>query len=263
MRNVLDFSRARESGRPISMVTAYDALMARIAVEAGVDALLVGDSVAMVVHGHASTIHADMAMMTLHTAAVRRGAPGAFIVADLPFLCHRVGADPAVRDAGALMRAGANAVKIEGLSGHEGVVEHLVGSGIPVMGHLGLTPQSVHRLGGYRIQARTEEGAARLGADARRLEDLGAFALVLECVPEAAAGAVTAALTIPTIGIGAGAGTSGQILVVTDLLGMDEEFRPAFVRRYAEGGPVARDAIARFVGDVRDGRFPAAAEVPA
>jgi len=261
MKTIVDFARAKAAGNPICMLTAYDALTARIAVDAGVDALLVGDSVAMVVHGHDSTIQADMAMVTLHTRAVRRGAPEAFIVADMPFLSHRVGAAAALRDARDLMRAGANAVKLEGLAGHEDVVERIVGSGIPVMGHLGLTPQSVHQLGGHRLQARSAADAERLGRDARRLQELGAFALVLECVPESVAGSVTDALTIPTIGIGAGARTSGQILVVTDLLGMDSGFRPRFARQYLDGATAAREAIAAYVADVRGCRFPAGSEV--
>lgn len=261
MNSVLDFARAKAAGNPICMLTAYDALTARIAVDAGVDALLVGDSVAMVVHGHDSTIHADMAMMILHTRAVRRGAPGAFIVADMPFLSHRLGAEHAVRDAGELMRAGASAVKLEGMAGHEDVVARIVGSGIPVMGHLGLTPQSVHQLGGHRLQARSAAEADQLLRDALRLQEIGAFSLVLECVPEAVAGNVTEALAIPTIGIGAGVKTSGQIMVVTDLLGMDAEFRPRFARRYFDGAAAAREAIAAYVADVRGCRFPAASEV--
>lgn len=261
MKTIADFARAKSAGNPICMLTAYDALTARIAVDAGVDALLVGDSVAMVVHGHDSTIHADMPMMTLHTRAVRRGAPEAFIVADMPFLSHRVGAEAAVHDAGELMRAGASAVKLEGLAGHEDVVERIVGSGIPVMGHLGLTPQSVHQLGGHRLQARSAAAAEQLGRDARRLQELGAFSLVLECVPEAVAAGVTESLAIPTIGIGAGGRTSGQILVVTDLLGMDASFRPRFARRYLDGATATRDAISAFVADVHGARFPAGSEV--
>jgi len=261
VKTIADFARAKAAGTPICMLTAYDALVARIAVDSGIDALLVGDSVAMVVHGHDSTIHADMAMMTLHTRAVRRGASDAFIVADMPFLTHRVGADSAIRDAGELMRAGANAVKLEGLAGHEDVVARIVGSGIPVMGHLGLTPQSVHQLGGHRLQARSAAAADQLRRDALRLQELGAFALVLECVPESVAGAVTDALSIPTIGIGAGARTSGQILVVTDLLGMDASFSPRFARRYLDGTAAARAAITAYVADVRECRFPAASEV--
>jgi 3-methyl-2-oxobutanoate hydroxymethyltransferase len=261
MRNLLDFSRARREGRPIVMVTAYDAPMARIVAASEADAILVGDSAAMVVHGLPSTVHATLEMMVLHTAAVRRGAPDRVVVADLPFLTFRQGRETAVRAAGALMQAGATAVKLEGVTGHEDVVAHLVGSGIPVMGHLGLTPQSVNQLGGYRLQGRSEAEAARLLAEARRLEELGAFALVLECVPSALAAEVTHALTVPTIGIGAGADTSGQVLVINDLLGLDPDFRPRFARRYRDGYGDILAALNAFARDVRGTRFPAREEV--
>jgi len=261
MKGVLDFARARREATPIAMVTSYDAWSARLAAAAGVDCLLVGDSVAMVVHGFPDTLHATLEMMVAHVAAVRRGAPEAFVVADMPFLTHRRGIAAAVDAAGALMRAGASAVKLEGLAGHEDVVAHLVGSGIPVMGHLGLTPQSVHQLGGYRVQGRSSEAAQRILADARRLEELGAFSLVLECVPEQLAADITAALAIPTIGIGSGAHTSGQVLVMHDLLGLQAEFRPRFARRYLEGHELVREALAHFVGDVKAARFPAREEI--
>lgn len=261
MKSILEFARARHELRPIAMVTAYDALLARQVAAAGADAILVGDSAAMVVHGLPSTVHATLEMMVLHTAAVRRGAPDLVVVADLPFLTFRQGRNEAVRAAGALMQAGATAVKLEGVAGHEDVIAHLVGSGIPVMGHLGLTPQSVHQLGGYRLQGRAPDEAARLLAEARRLEELGAFSVVLECVPAALADEVTAAVSIPTIGIGAGAGTSGQVLVLTDLLGLDDRFRPKFARRYLDGGGLIAAAVGSFVRDVRAARFPAREEV--
>ncbi|MBP8257345.1 MAG: 3-methyl-2-oxobutanoate hydroxymethyltransferase [Opitutaceae bacterium] len=261
MKSILDFKRAREERRPIVMVTAYDASMARIVAGSEADAILVGDSAAMVVHGFPSTVHATIEMMTLHTAAVRRGAPGRVIVADLPFLSFRQGREVAVRAAGALLQVGATAVKLEGVRGHEEVVAHLVGSGIPVMGHLGLQPQSVNQFGGHRLQGRSQADAARLLADARKLEELGAFALVLECVPAALANEATAVLSIPTIGIGAGAGTSGQVLVINDLLGLDAGFRPRFVRRYREGATEILAAINDYARDVRGARFPAREEL--
>lgn len=260
MKTVPEFAR---SDRAIVMLAAYDALMARHAAAAGADALLVGDSVAMVVHGLPSTVHATMDMMVAHTAAVRRGAPDLLVVADLPFLAVRRGTAAAVEAAGALLRAGANAVKAEGIAGHADVLAHLVGSGIPVMGHLGLLPQAVHQLGGYRVQGREPAAAAQLRRDAAELEAIGAFALVLECVPAELAAAVTGERAIPTIGIGAGGGTRGQILVLSDLLGLDGDFAPGFVRRYLDGQTVVRGAVAAFVADVRAGRFPSAAEVPA
>jgi 3-methyl-2-oxobutanoate hydroxymethyltransferase len=215
----------------------------------------------MVVHGFADTLHATLPMMEMHTAAVRRGAPGLFVVADLPFLSFRRGASIAVEAAGALMQAGASAVKLEGVAGHEDAVAQIVGSGIPVMGHLGLTPQSVHQLGGYRVQGRSSQEAARILEDARKLESLGAFSVVLECVPEQLAAEITTALSIPTIGIGSGGKTSGQVLVLHDLLGLQAEFRPRFARRYAEGHEIVRDALTRYMADVRAARFPARDEV--
>jgi len=256
VNSILDFSRAKRAGRPITLLTAYDALHARLLAAATIDAILVGDSVAMVVHGHDTTIHATLEMMRLHTAAVRRGAPEAFIIADLPFLATRQGRQAATRAAGALLQAGANAVKVEGLTGHAEVIAHLVASGIPVMGHLGVTPQAVHQLGGYRVQASQPAAAQQLLADATELERLGVFAVVLECIPAGLAQRVTRALRIPTIGIGAGAGTDGQVLVVTDLLGLDPSFRPKFARRYADGAGVVIRSVRRYVRDVRAGRFP-------
>lgn len=261
MKSILEFARARREQKPIVVVTAYDALMARTVAESEADAILVGDSLAMVVHGLPSTVHATLEMMCLHTAAVRRGAPDMVIIADMPFLAHRKGLEEATRAAGALMQAGATAVKLENVAGHEDVIAHLVGSGIPVMGHLGLTPQSINQLGGYRMQGRSEVEAAQLQADAKRLEELGAFSLVLECVPVALAAEVTAALTIPTIGIGAGSSTSGQVLVITDMLGLDAKFRPRFARRYLDGHGHVLQALNDYARDVRSAKFPAREEV--
>ena len=262
MNAIADFARARQELRPIVMVTAYDALIARIVAASEADAILVGDSVAMVVHGHPSTVHATLEMMALHTAAVRRGAPAAVVIADLPFGTFRRGRHAAFDAAGHLLQAGANAVKLEGVRGHEEAIAHLVDGGIPVMGHLGLTPQSVQQLG-YRVQARTPEEAGRLRGDARRLQELGAFAVVLECIPSALAAELTHELAIPTIGIGAGRETGGQVLVMTDVLGLDASFRPRFARRYADGHAVVLDAVNAYARDVRNARFPAGTEVPA
>jgi 3-methyl-2-oxobutanoate hydroxymethyltransferase len=261
VKSILDFSRARREQHPIVMITAYDALMARLVAGSEADAILVGDSVAMVVHGHPSTVFATVEMMSLHVAAVRRGAPEGIVVADLPFLSVRRGRNAATDAAGALMQAGATAVKLEGVAGHEEVVAHLVESGIPVMGHLGLTPQSVHQLGGYRFQGRDPAGAERLRREARLLEECGAFAFVLECVPAELATTITEERAIPSIGIGAGPGTAGQIIVWSDLLGLDSEFQPRFARRYLEGHELVRDAINRFARDVRTSAFPAREEV--
>jgi 3-methyl-2-oxobutanoate hydroxymethyltransferase len=261
VKTILDFSRAKREQHPIVMLAAYDALLARIVAASDADAILVGDSVAMVAHGFPSTIHATIEMMCTHVAAVRRGAPDIVVVADLPFLSVRRGIQAATDAAGALMQAGATAVKLEGVAGHEDVVAHLVQSGIPVMGHLGLTPQSVHQLGGYRLQGRAPAEAERVRHEARQLEELGAFAVVLECVPAALAATITEERAIPTIGIGAGAGTAGQVLVLSDLLGLDARFQPRFARKYLEGHETVRDAINRFARDVRAAGFPAREEV--
>lgn len=261
MKSILDFPRAARERQAIVMIAAYDALMARLIASTEADAILVGDSVAMVVHGFPSTVHATVEMMAAHVAAVRRGAPEMLVVADLPFLCARRGRQAATEAAGVLMQSGATAVKIEGVTGHEDVIEHLVQGGIPVMGHLGLTPQSLHQLGGHRVQGRSAQDAARLESEARRLEELGAFALVLECIPAALAATITAARGIPTIGIGAGGGTAGQVLVLPDLLGLDAEFRPRFARRYADGATLVRSAVNAFARDVRAAGFPAPEEV--
>jgi 3-methyl-2-oxobutanoate hydroxymethyltransferase len=261
VKTILDFSRARREQHPIVMIAAYDALMARLIAETEADAILVGDSAAMVVHGYPSTVHATIDLMATHVAAVRRGAPDMVVIADLPFLTVRRGRNAATDAAGALMQAGATAVKIEGVAGHTDVIAHLVESGIPVMGHLGLTPQSVHQFGGYRLQGRDSAGAERLRREAAQLEDLGAFSFVLECVPEAIATTITEERVIPSIGIGAGAGTAGQVLVLSDLLGLDPKFQPRFARRYLDGHELVRDAINRFARDVRTAEFPARAEV--
>ncbi len=260
MKNVLEFAAAKAAGRKISMVTCYDASFARVLEASCVDCLLTGDSAAMVVHGHSDTLAATVEVMALHTAAARRGAPTRFLVADLPFLSFRKGVPAALDAVAELMRAGANAVKLEGVAGHEDVVTAIAGSGVPVMGHLGLTPQSVHALAGFRVQGRSEDDAARIQSDARLLESLGCFALVLECVPSPLAARITASLRIPTIGIGAGAGCDGQVLVLQDLLGLAGEFRPRFVRRYLDGAALVREAVDRFDRDVKQGAFPAPAE---
>jgi 3-methyl-2-oxobutanoate hydroxymethyltransferase len=198
--------------------------------------------------------------MALHTRAVARGAPGKLIVADMPFLAARHGAAQALDNAAQLLRAGAQAVKVEGVRGHADVIRHLVESGIPVMGHLGLTPQSVHQLGGYRVQGRETTAAAQLREDAAALAAAGVFALVLECIPPGLAGEITAAVRVPTIGIGAGRRCDGQILVLHDLLGLDPEFKPRFARRFVDGAGLVRRGAARFSAAVRAGRFPRAKE---
>ena len=218
--------------------------------------MLVGDSLAMVVYGHDTTIPADIETMAAHTAAVRRGMPGKFLVGDLPFLSYRKGLDIAVENVAKLMKAGANAVKLEGAAGNIELVRHLVESGVPVMGHLGLTPQSVHQLGGFKVQARDDEAAALLVEQALALESAGCFAVVLEAVPTEVAARATEALTIPTIGIGAGSKVDGQVLVLQDLLGVNTAFRPRFVRTWMDGSTLIRDALQAYHRDVTSGAFP-------
>jgi 3-methyl-2-oxobutanoate hydroxymethyltransferase len=256
MNSVRDFDRFKAERRKISIVTAYDAWSARIVARSKVDAILVGDSVAMVVHGHPTTLAATVGLMAVHTRAVARCAAGKFVIADLPFLSFRKGIPAAMRAVGALMRSGSQAVKLEGVDGHEEVIRHIVGSGVPVMGHIGLTPQSVNQFGGFRVQGRGDAGAAKLLREAHTLEDLGCFSIVLECVPAELAARVTSELTLPTIGIGAGAGTDGQVLVLHDLWGIDASHTPRFVRRYIDGDCVLTNALNRYDADVKEDRFP-------
>jgi 3-methyl-2-oxobutanoate hydroxymethyltransferase len=256
MKNVRDFAKFKAEGRRISMTTAYDAWSARLVARSNVDAILVGDSAAMVMHGARTTVSATVPLMALHTRAVAAAASDKFIVTDLPFLSFRKGVRAAMSAVGALVRSGAQAVKLEGVDGHEDVIGHIVGSGVPVMGHIGLTPQSVHQLGGFHVQGRGDAAAAVLLRQAHTLQHLGCFAVVLECVPAVVASRITAELTIPTIGIGAGAGTDGQILVLQDLWGVDTTHMPRFVRRYVEGERLLMDALNRYDADVKEVMFP-------
>lgn len=255
-----DFIQAKAEGRKLSMVTCYDYTFARLLSKSEIDGLLVGDSAAMVMHGHASTLPASVELMRLHTEAVARGAADKFIVADMPFLSYRKGIAAALDSAQCFMTAGAQAVKIEGLDGHEDVIQRLVESGIPVMGHLGLQPQSVHAYGGFRVQGRSDESAREICRRARALEDLGVFAIVLECVPASLACQVTRLLHIPTIGIGAGAACDGQILVLQDLLGMNVDFQPKFARPFLDGARNILEALAEFDEAVKAGTFPSPEE---
>lgn len=250
------FAAAKAAGARIVMVTAYDAWSARLLADSPVDCILVGDSAMMVVHGDKDTLGATPEIMAMHTRAVARGAPGKFIVADMPFLAARKGEVHALESAALLLRAGAHAVKIEGAQGHTHVVRHLVESGIPVMGHLGLTPQWVRGLGGFKVQARDAAAAGQLREDASALEQAGAFALVLECIPRELAREVTSALRIPTIGIGAGAGCDGQVLVLHDMLGLNPDFKPRFARRFADGAALVQAGARAFAESVRRGEFP-------
>jgi 3-methyl-2-oxobutanoate hydroxymethyltransferase len=248
--------RAAKGGQPLVMVTAYDAPGARIADEAGVDMILVGDSVAMVVLGYDDTLQVTIDDMAHHVGAVARARPRPLVVGDMPWLSYHVSVDDTVRNAARLIRAGAQAVKLEGGRKRVEVVEALVDAEIPVMGHIGLTPQSIHVLGGFKVQGRQASAAHALVDDALALVDAGCFAIVLECVPDGVARAVTQAVPVPTIGIGAGHWCDGQVLVFHDLLGLEDRIAPKFVRRYASVKADAVTAIAAYADDVRTGRFP-------
>jgi len=242
------------------MVTAYDEPSARVADDAGVDIILVGDSVAMVVLGYDDTLQVTTDDMAHHVAAVARAKPRALVVGDLPWLSYHVSREETVRNAARLVRAGAAAVKLEGGRKRLGAVQAILDTEIPVMGHLGLTPQSVHALGGYRVQGKQLDAAQEIVDDAVALADAGCFAIVLECVPDAVARMVTDAVPVPTIGIGAGRHCDGQVLVYHDLLGLEDRLTPKFVRRYASLKADATAAVARFAADVRAGTFPSSEE---
>ncbi len=251
---------SRGVGAPLVMVTAYDAPGARTADAAGVDLLLVGDSVAMVVLGHDDTLSVTVEEIAHHTRAVRRASPQALVVADLPWLSYHVSVEDTVRNAAVLIRAGAQAVKLEGGAKRARMVEALVDAEIPVVGHVGLTPQSMHAMGGFRVQAKTAGAARALVDDALAVQAAGAFAVVLEGVPDVVGRLATESLEVPTIGIGAGPWCDGQVLVYHDVLGLEDRVVPTFVRRYADLKAAGVEALAAFAADVRAGRFPSAAE---
>jgi 3-methyl-2-oxobutanoate hydroxymethyltransferase len=247
----------KQRGEKISMLTAYDATFARLLDESRVDILLVGDSLGMVIQGQETTLPVTLEEVIYHTRAVCRGAERAQIVADMPFMSYQVGLEGAMANAGRLVKeGGAHAVKIEGGAQHAELVARLTAVGIPVMGHLGLTPQSFHKLGGFTVQGRDAGAREQLIADAKALEQAGAYAIVLEAMPLEVAAAVTEATTVPTLGIGAGPHCDGQVLVIYDLLGMNDSFKPRFVRRYEQLATRIRTAVDAFVTDVRDGSYP-------
>ena len=252
--------KRRNGDAPIVMVTAYDEPGARIVSEAGVDIILVGDSVANNVLGYPDTLHVDIEVMAHHTAAVARAEPHCLILGDMPWMSYHLSPDDAVRNAATLIRAGAQAVKLEGGRARLPVVEAIIKAEIPVMGHLGLTPQSVLAMGGFRVQGRSVDAATALLDAAKSLSAAGCFGFVIEGVPDVVGAAVTDALEVPTIGIGAGPSCDGQVLVFHDLLGLGSGTPPKFARRYAEVGRIATEAIAAFADDVRSGKFPSDAE---
>lgn len=250
-------SEMKRQGRKISVLTAYEALFATILDQTGIDVILVGDSLGMVFAGNATTIPVTMDQMIYHTRVVSSQVKRALVVGDMPFLSTQVSVEEALRNAGRfLQEGGARAVKIEGGIRQAETVRRVVEAGIPVLGHIGLTPQAVNQLGGFRLQAKTEEAATCLLEDARILEQAGVFGIVLEAVPGDVARRVTDSVSVPTIGIGAGPDCDGQVLITQDMLGLYDRIRPHYVRRYAELATLARGAVERYLGDVRDGRFP-------
>ncbi|HEX2196005.1 MAG TPA: 3-methyl-2-oxobutanoate hydroxymethyltransferase [Actinomycetota bacterium] len=254
---VNDVRAFKQRGERFVMLTAYDTPSARLLDEAGIPLLLVGDTMGMVQLGYGSTVPVTMEAAVHHTAAVARGTTNALVVGDMPFMSYQVSVEDGMRNAGRLLQeGGANAVKLEGAGRSLELVERLVEAGIPVMGHLGLTPQSVNQLGGYKVQGRTEEAHHKLVEDAKSLEAAGVFSLVLEAVPETLAAEVTASLEVPTIGIGAGRACDAQVLVWHDFLGITEGHLPRFVKRYAELGEEIKRAAREFATDVAEGRYP-------
>jgi 3-methyl-2-oxobutanoate hydroxymethyltransferase len=260
MTNINHFKKMQQQHEKISVVTCYDYWSANIIANSNIDAVLVGDSAAMVMHGYATTTNADIAMMERHVAAVSRGIKNKFIIADMPFLAHRKGKKWLMNSVDRLIKAGGNAVKIEGAGDSLKMIAHVVNSGVPVMGHIGLTPQSVNKFGGHNVQGKGDENSEQLIKDALALEEAGVFAIVLELVPEVLAEKITKAISIPTIGIGAGNKTSGQVLVLQDLLGMDNNFNPKFLRKYLDGFSLITEALNEYNKDVKAQLFPAKSE---
>ena len=254
--SILLFAQKKQQHKKISMVTCYDYTSACLLAKTNVDSILVGDSLAMTMHGFSTTVQATLDMMILHTAAVARGAPNKLIIGDLPFLSYRKSLAENMDAVHKLMQAGAHAIKLEGVKGNLDFIRHVVDSGVPVMGHLGLTPQSFYCLGGNRIQAKTEAAAEALLGDALLLEKAGCFSLVLECIPALVAKNITQKLSISTIGIGAGVDTDGQVLVWQDLLGFNPNFKAKFVKKYLAGFELMEKAINEYVFEVENKAFP-------
>ncbi len=258
-KTILDIQKMKGEGEKISVLTAYDYPLARLMDQAGIDMILVGDSVATVVSNHDTTLPVTMDEMIYHTRAVVRGAQSALVVADMPFLSYQIDLRDARLNAGRLIKeGGAQAVKLEGGENMAETIRAITAMDIPVMGHIGLTPQSIHRMGGYRVQGRREEQARQLLADARAAEAAGAFALVMEAIPRNLAREITSALTIPTIGIGAGIDCDGQVLVIHDILGLCEKYSPKFVKKYADISATIGAGVEAYIREVKEGVFPAA-----
>ncbi len=258
--SAITFQKLKDRQEKISMVTCYDYSSAKIVANSSVDALLVGDSLATLVYGYPTTIPATLEMMVLHTGAVARGAPNKFVIADMPFLSYRKGLFHAMTCVEKLTQAGAQAIKLEGAEGNLELIQHIVESGIPVMGHLGMTPQSVNKFGGFCVQGKDEVLATKIIEQALSLERVGCFSLVLECIPAQLTQQITQKLSIPTIGIGAGLYADGQILVFHDLLGFDTKFNPKFLKKYLDAHSLILTALEQYHEAVKSGTFPSAAE---
>ena len=257
IKNINDFDKFKKAKQPISMITCYDHAFARLVEQSSIDTILVGDSVGMVIAGEDSTLPVTVEQIIYHARIVRKGAPTKFIVADLPFMSYHVSIEDTLKNCGKIMKeSGANAVKLEGGTEFVDIVKAIVRASIPVVGHLGLTPQSVHKLGGYSVQGRDEEKGAQMIKDALALQEAGVFSLVLEMVPEALAKEISEKLSIPTIGIGAGKHCDGQVLVINDLLGIDERFNPKFLKKYANVAETAINAFNSYDQDVKSQVFP-------
>ena len=258
---IRDLARMKRRGEKIPMITAYDYTSAQLVERAGIPLILVGDSLGQVVLGYDSTVPVSMDDMVHHIKTVVRGTRRAHVVGDLPFLSYHAGVSDAIRNAGRLLKeAGAQSVKLEGGRSQAETVSRIVQSGIPVMGHIGLTPQAVNQLGGYRVQGKSVKDAVRLMDDAHSLEQAGAYAIVIECVPEPLARMITERVSVPTIGIGAGAGCDGQVQVFHDMMGLYEDFTPKHARRYAQLGQAMVEATQSYISDVQDGSFPGDSE---
>lgn len=258
--NIPEFQARKNSQNKLTLVTCSDFWSAQLLQQSSIDAILVGDSLAMVMHGHPNTLHADLEMMQLHCLAVRRGAPEKLLIVDMPFLEAQISTENGLRAAQGLLRSGAQAIKIEGAGSSLDCIRKCVEAGIPVMGHLGLTPQSVHSIGGYKVQGKTPQAYEKIKAEALLLQEAGCFGLVLECVPSSLARDLTNTLKIPLIGIGAGPACDGQILVLQDLLGLQNQKSPRFVRRFANGFESFSEALEAYVRAVQTEEFPSRQE---
>lgn len=260
MKSIVDFKNKKEQKQKISMITCYDFSFAQLVSQTNIDCILVGDSAAMTMHGYDTTLNIDTHVMALHIAAVKKGAPQKFIIGDMPFLSFRKSLNQNMSAVETLMKAGSQAIKLEGADGNIKLVHHIVQSGVPVMGHLGLTPQSIHQLGGFKVQGKEEQVANKIIEQAQKLQDAGCFSIVLECVPSKLAKKITDELHIPTIGIGAGVDCDGQVLVLQDMLGMNPNFNPKFVKKYLDGANLIKNAVNDFHDEVVAKKFPTAKE---